>query len=135
MTVRFDPGEPLDIDKLNQLSDAIVALEKNMTSSGLTSSTVVTKIPKVWAGAVGPDSGTSAVGTAGAIKKVQINYADAQFGDKPRVVAVSNKQKFMVNITNVQKTTADIEYTTQNGDLKSAPWIHWIAVYMEPNVK
>lgn len=126
----FDAGEPLDIDKLNQLSNAIAQLEKNQAIGSLSSSTV-SKLPKVYSGAI---QAVNTIGTAGAVKEIDIDYQDANFKVKPRVVAITNDPHTTVSVTAVTQTTAKIRYTaTVKSSLTAKPWIHWIAVAMEDN--
>ena len=133
----FNAGEPLDIDKLNQLTNAVIALENKSTS--VANDQTVNKIAKVWSGQVGPNSeneATIAVGTAGTVRTVLIDYSAAGFAVGPKVVAIANKPKFMVSVTGVNEKQAKIQYTTSSTDkdhLSSAPYIHWIAVAMEDN--
>lgn len=126
----FDPGEPFDIDKLNQLSNAIAQLEKNQAIGSLSSSTV-TKIPKVYSGAI---QIVNTVGTAGAVKDIDIDFQAANFKVKPRVVAVSTDPYTTVSVTGITQTTAKVRYTaTVKSSLTAKPWIQWIAVAMEDN--
>jgi hypothetical protein len=128
--ITFDPGEPLDIEKLNQLSQAVVALQ---TSSKQFGSSTTEKIAKVWTNA------QEVQVTPGTEKTITIDFSDAKFSAKPRVIAMANNTKVSVALNSVNPnasgdyTQAVLSFTSPKGSGVTKAWINWVAIAMETN--
>lgn len=129
MAVTFDAGEPLDIDKLKQLSDALMQLNKDL---GNLKSSTTGKIAKSWSGSVNV---TKAIGSANGKGEAEISFADAGFSAKPKIVATANTPYITVGIkpksTDLSKAVVEFTASTKTGYTNANFWINFVAVAIE----
>jgi len=131
MAQNFVAGEPLDIEKLNKLVEAVNALETKQTS--LDSSTI-NYIPRLWA-----DTIKVTHQKLDAVGSTTVDYTNANFKGKPRIVATPRYSNLAsgggveVFVSETNTSTSKINYVKRNANLKGDFYIDWVAVYMEPN--